>query len=198
LHAYLQSKRGANTSRRSRGRKSLGDRGRRGLRRKGPRSGKYPHDFHEFGAGAVQRRPADTIGEPMLPPSLDPDLPALRRFMPPVGSGHLFHVQEWGRADGLPALVLHGGPGSGCSPLLARFFDPQRYRVICPDQRGSGRSSPAAGLTDNTTAHLLADLRQLRRACGIARWLVMVDAFGSFAAHGSFEAAQVAQVAQVA
>ena len=115
----------------------------------------------------------------MLPPSLDPDLPALRSFMLQVGSGHVLHVQEWGRADGLPALVLHGGPGSGCSALLARFFDPQRYRVICPDQRGSGRSTPAAGLTGNTTAHLLADLRQLRRACGIAKWLVVGGSWGA-------------------
>ena len=115
----------------------------------------------------------------MLLPSLYPDLPALRSFMLPVGSGHLLNVQEWGRADGLPALVLHGGPGSGCSPLLARFFDPQRYRVICPDQRGSGRSTPAAGLTDNTTDHLLADLRQLRRVCGIARWVVVGGSWGA-------------------
>ena len=115
----------------------------------------------------------------MTPPSLYPDLPALRSFMLPVGSGHVLHVQEWGRADGLPALVLHGGPGSGCSPLLARFFDPQHYRVICPDQRGSGRSTAAAGLTDNTTAHLLADLRQLRLACGIAKWLVVGGSWGA-------------------
>ncbi len=115
----------------------------------------------------------------MLPPSLYPDLPALRSFMLPVGSGHVLHVQEWGRADGLPALVLHGGPGSGCSPLLARFFDPQRYRVICPDQRGCGRSTPAAGLTDNTTADLLADLRQLRLACGIVKWLVVGGSWGA-------------------
>ena len=113
----------------------------------------------------------------MLP--LYPDLPALRSFMLPVGSGHVLRVQEWGRPDGLPALVLHGGPGSGCSPLLARFFDPQRYRVICPDQRGSGRSTPAAGLTDNTTAHLLADLRQLRRACAVAKWLVVGGSWGA-------------------
>ena len=115
----------------------------------------------------------------MLPPPLYPDLPAPRSFMLPVGSGHVLHVQEWGRADGLPALVLHGGPGSGCSPLRARFFDPHRYRVICPDQRGSGRSTPAAGLTDNTTAHLLADLRELRRVCGIARWLVVGGSWGA-------------------
>lgn len=110
---------------------------------------------------------------------LYPELPALRTFTLPVGAGHGLHVQEWGRPDGIAAVVLHGGPGSGCSPLLPRFFDPQRFRVICPDQRGAGRSTPAGTLSGNTTAELLADLRSLRAALGISRWLVVGGSWGA-------------------
>jgi proline iminopeptidase len=88
-------------------------------------------------------------------------------------------VEEWGTADGVPALVLHGGPGSGCSPLLRRFFDPARYRIVCPDQRGAGRSLPAGETRANTTAHLLADLKLLRRTLGIERWLVVGGSWGA-------------------
>lgn len=112
-------------------------------------------------------------------PLLYADQPALRSFMLPVGDGHSLHVETWGRADGIPALVLHGGPGSGCSPLLRRFFDPQRFWVVCPDQRGAGRSAPAGATAHNTTDHLLADLRALRAALGIPRWLVVGGSWGA-------------------
>lgn len=115
----------------------------------------------------------------MSPTSLYPELPALRTFLLPVAEGHVLQVQEWGRPDGIPALVLHGGPGSGCSPLLPRFFDPQRFRVICPDQRGAGHSTPSGALTHNTTADLLGDLRALRVALSVPRWLVVGGSWGA-------------------
>jgi proline iminopeptidase len=113
------------------------------------------------------------------PVPVDVDQTPLRRLSLAVGDGHRLHVDEWGAADGLPALVLHGGPGSGCTPLLRRFFDPARFRIVCPDQRGAGRSIPAGSIHANTTAHLLADLRQLRRALGIDRWLVVGGSWGA-------------------
>lgn len=93
--------------------------------------------------------------------------------------GHQIHVRQSGSPEGLPALVLHGGPGSGCSPLLPRFFDPQRYRVICIDQRGAGLSRPSGGVGHNTTVDLLADLRLLRSHLGIERWLVVGGSWGA-------------------
>ena len=114
-----------------------------------------------------------------FPTSLYPELPALRTFLLPVADGHVLQVQEWGRADGIPALVLHGGPGSGCSPLLPRFFDPRRFRVICPDQRGAGRSTPLGAVTHNSTADLLTDLRTLRVALGVPHWLVVGGSWGA-------------------
>jgi proline iminopeptidase len=103
----------------------------------------------------------------------------LRTRAVPVTGGHVLHVQESGSEWGLPALVLHGGPGSGCSPLLARFFDPTRYRVLCVDQRGSGASQPAGAIEHNTTAHLLLDLRVLRAELHIGRWLVVGGSWGA-------------------
>jgi proline iminopeptidase len=109
----------------------------------------------------------------------DLDRPPLRLHRLAVDDGHVLHVEEWGAADGVPALVLHGGPGSGCTPLLRGFFDPARFRIICPDQRGAGRSIPAGSIHANTTGHLLADLRRLRSALGIERWLVVGGSWGA-------------------
>ncbi|MEF7612984.1 alpha/beta fold hydrolase [Aquincola sp. MAHUQ-54] len=111
--------------------------------------------------------------------SLYPDVPPFHRFMLPVSNGHVLHVEQWGSSSGLPALVLHGGPGSGCSPLLRRFFDPARYHVVCVDQRGAGRSRPAGGIVHNTTGHLVADLAQLRRHLRWPRWLVAGGSWGA-------------------
>jgi proline iminopeptidase len=96
-----------------------------------------------------------------------------------VGAGHVLSVRESGCADGIAALVLHGGPGSGCSPLLRRYFDPARYRIVCFDQRGAGESRPRGHVTDNTTSHLLADVRRIREALGITRCLVVGGSWGA-------------------
>jgi proline iminopeptidase len=115
-----------------------------------------------------------------VPPSaLHPDAPLLRRHVLRVGGGHRLQVEEYGSEDGIAALVLHGGPGSGCSPLLRRFFDPRRYRVICLDQRGAGGSRPRGATGHNRTDDLLDDLRQLRESLGLARWLVVGGSWGA-------------------
>ncbi|HEU5293345.1 MAG TPA: alpha/beta fold hydrolase, partial [Burkholderiaceae bacterium] len=96
------------------------------------------------------------------PRGLHVDPPPFRSHTLDVGGGHRLSVRESGRPDGIAAVVLHGGPGSGCSPLLRRFFDPTRYRIVCIDQRGAGESRPRGAISDNTTAHLLRDLRAVR------------------------------------
>ena len=96
-----------------------------------------------------------------------------------VGGGHELHVEECGIPGGIPALFLHGGPGAGCEPTHRRFFDPLRYRLVLFDQRGAGRSTPHAGLTDNTTWHLVDDIERLRERLGIERWLVFGGSWGS-------------------
>jgi proline iminopeptidase len=111
--------------------------------------------------------------------TLYPDQPAFSSFELPVSHGHRLHGEQWGNPGGIGAVVLHGGPGSGSSPLLRRFFDPARYHVVSFDQRGAGRSQPAGGTQHNTTPHLLEDLRQLRQHLGITRWLVVGGSWGA-------------------
>ncbi|WP_261564447.1 prolyl aminopeptidase [Frankia gtarii] len=101
-----------------------------------------------------------------------------------VGDGNLVYWEVCGNPAGRPALVVHGGPGSGCSPGARRWFDPDRYRVVLFDQRGCGRSTPHAGdhttdLRHNTTDHLLADMELLREHLGIDRWLLYGASWGS-------------------
>jgi proline iminopeptidase len=100
-----------------------------------------------------------------------------------VGDGHSLYWEVCGDPAGKPAVVLHGGPGSGCSPGMRRQFDPARYRVVLFDQRNSGRSTPWAGeprvdLSTNTTSHLVADVERLREHLGIDRWLVWGGSWG--------------------
>jgi proline iminopeptidase len=101
-----------------------------------------------------------------------------------VGDGHALHWEEHGSPDGVPAVVLHGGPGSGVSTGWLRWFDLTRYRVLLLDQRGCGRSTPHAGRTTdalraNTTHHLVADLDRLREHRGVDRWVVLGASWGS-------------------
>jgi proline iminopeptidase len=101
-----------------------------------------------------------------------------------VGDGNLVYWEACGNPAGKPALVVHGGPGSGCSPNSRRAFDPQRYRAVLFDQRGCGRSTPHASdpATDmrvNTTQHLIADMERLREHLGIESWLLFGGSWGS-------------------
>lgn len=101
-----------------------------------------------------------------------------------VGDGHRVYWETCGNPDGKPAVVLHGGPGSGCTPGHRRYFDPERYRVVLFDQRGCGRSTPlvddpAVDLATNTTPHLLADIERLREHLDIERWMVLGGSWGS-------------------
>jgi proline iminopeptidase len=96
-----------------------------------------------------------------------------------VGGGHRLYVEEVGRPGWIPAVFLHGGPGGGLTPVLRRFFDPDRYRLILFDQRGGGRSTPLGSLRDNTTWHLVADIELIREALSIPRWLVFGGSWGS-------------------
>ena len=101
-----------------------------------------------------------------------------------VGHGNLVYWETSANPEGKPALVVHGGPGSGSGPGNRRFFDPKRYRVVLFDQRGCGGSTPHASdpATDmgvNTTEHLLADMEQLRQHLGIERWLLYGGSWGS-------------------
>ncbi|MEP1353870.1 MAG: prolyl aminopeptidase [Tateyamaria sp.] len=96
-----------------------------------------------------------------------------------VGQGHRIYVEQCGNPSGIPVVVLHGGPGGGCSPTMRRYFDPERYRVILFDQRGCGRSRPHASVTNNTTWHLVDDIEMIRRTLDIDAWIVFGGSWGA-------------------
>lgn len=96
-----------------------------------------------------------------------------------VGDGHSIYVEQSGRRDGLPVVVVHGGPGGGCSPAMRRYFNPAIYRIILFDQRGCGRSRPHASIDANTTWHLIADMEQIRETFGIEDWIVFGGSWGA-------------------
>lgn len=96
-----------------------------------------------------------------------------------VTDGHTLYVEECGNPDGIPVVVLHGGPGGGCSPSMRRFFDPKVYRIILFDQRGCGKSTPHASVEFNTTWDLVADIERIRESLNIDRWIVFGGSWGA-------------------
>lgn len=116
----------------------------------------------------------------MTPPDggADPFAPLTSQMLD-VGHGHSLYVETIGRADGIPAVYLHGGPGSGCQPSHRRLFDPGRFHAVLFDQRGAGRSQPARSREHNNTQHLIADIELVRTELGIERWLVVGGSWGA-------------------
>ena len=110
-----------------------------------------------------------------LYPPIDP----FDQRMLEVGDGHRIYVEQCGRPDGVPVIVLHGGPGGGCSPSMRRYFDPMHYRIVLFDQRGCGRSRPHASIEANTTWHLVADIERIREALGVEGWIVFGGSWGA-------------------
>ncbi len=96
-----------------------------------------------------------------------------------VGGGHTLYYEECGNPQGKPAVFLHGGPGGGCTAAMRRFWNPDVYRVILFDQRGSGKSKPHANLENNTTWDLVNDIELLRTALQIDKWQVFGGSWGS-------------------
>ena len=139
---------------------------------------------------------ADILATPLkYPVQLYPEIEPYSTGFLDAGAGHRVYYEESGKPDGIPALFLHGGPGGGCSPRSRQFFDPNKYRIVCLDQRGCGRSTPnaaddwQAALVENNTAALVADCEAIRRTLGIEQWgLVLGGSWGSTLALALVEA----------
>jgi proline iminopeptidase len=96
-----------------------------------------------------------------------------------VGEGHEIYVESVGHPGVIPAVYLHGGPGSGCQPDHRRLFDPERFHAVLFDQRGAGRSRPKGSREHNTLAHLIADMEMIREKFGFERWMVVGGSWGA-------------------
>jgi len=111
--------------------------------------------------------------------SLYPDIEPFDSGFLPVSPLHTLYYEQSGNPNGKPVVFLHGGPGGGTNPKCRRFFDPAVYRIVLFDQRGCGKSTPHAELTDNTTWDLVADIERLRERLAIDRWQVFGGSWGS-------------------
>jgi proline iminopeptidase len=96
-----------------------------------------------------------------------------------VDEPHQLYWEQCGNPEGEPILFLHGGPGAGCTEFDRRFFDPEHFRIVLFDQRGSGRSRPTGELSNNSMADTTRDIEQLRNLLGIERWHVFGGSYGS-------------------
>jgi proline iminopeptidase len=96
-----------------------------------------------------------------------------------VDDCHQLYVEECGNSQGFPVVFLHGGPGSGCSDYHRRYFDPDCYRIILFDQRGSGRSTPLGETECNSTLDLVSDMETIRRELDIEQWLLFGGSWGA-------------------
>jgi proline iminopeptidase len=111
--------------------------------------------------------------------TLFPEIRPNAQYRIAVAPPHELYVEECGDPKGLPVLFVHGGPGAGCEDYHRRFFDPNRYRIVLFDQRGSGRSTPHASLEKNTTQALVTDMEIIREHLHIERWVLFGGSWGS-------------------
>ena len=110
---------------------------------------------------------------------LFPEIKPYKRQQLKVSEIHELYVDEAGNPDGIPVLFVHGGPGAGCDGSSRRFYDPEAYRIITFDQRGCGRSTPHAGLEENSTQDLVADMETIRKHLKVEQWVLFGGSWGS-------------------
>ncbi|NPT34021.1 alpha/beta fold hydrolase [Paraburkholderia xenovorans] len=115
-------------------------------------------------------RPGARQASPQAPLTVD----ALR-----TRDGHRVSFSVAGAADGVPVVVLHGGPGSGSQPGALRLFDLTRFRVVLIDQRGTGASTPHGSVRHNRTDRLIEDIEAIRVRLGVERWGVLGGSWGA-------------------
>ena len=97
----------------------------------------------------------------------------------PTGDGHILYVAQYGKPDGAPVLVLHGGPGSSAQVSMLDWFDLEHQRVVLFDQRGAGLSTPQGEISHNDSAKLVADIEMIRQHLHIGRWRVVGGSWGA-------------------
>lgn len=111
--------------------------------------------------------------------TLFPEIKPFKEQSLSVSSVHTLRVAQYGNPNGIPVIILHGGPGGGRSPRLTQFFDPKHYHMVAYDQRGCGQSTPYGELRDNNAQALIDDIDAIRQFLGIEQWLVFGGSWGA-------------------
>jgi proline iminopeptidase len=97
-----------------------------------------------------------------------------------VGNGHRVYYEQRGNIkNGIPVVVVHGGPGGNTVESQLKVYDPEKYHIISFDQRGCGKSKPKGEIDNNTTDLLIQDMERLRQELDIPLWAVAGDSWGS-------------------
>jgi len=96
-----------------------------------------------------------------------------------VGDGHKIYWEDWGNPDAYPIMHFHGGPGGGFNDNHKLIFNPDKHRVIFFDQRGAGKSTPFAEISNNTTQKLVEDTEKLREHLNIEKMYLIGGSWGS-------------------
>ena len=110
---------------------------------------------------------------------LYPEIEPFKKNIVNTEDGHQIYFEECGNPRGIPVLVVHGGPGGGCSPSMRRYFDPDAYYIVLFDQRGCGKSRPYASIENNTTWHLLSDMEMIRKKLNIEKFVLFGGSWGA-------------------
>ena len=110
---------------------------------------------------------------------LFPEIEPFKKNIINTGDGHQIYYEECGNPKGVPVIVLHGGPGGGCSPSMRRYFDPDAYYIVLFDQRGCGRSRPFASVENNTTWHLISDIELIRKKLNVEKFILFGGSWGA-------------------
>ena len=111
--------------------------------------------------------------------SLYPPINPYNTFRLKVSKLHEIFVEESGNPSGKPIIFLHGGPGGGGEPIYRQYFNPEKWRIIIFDQRGCGKSTPHAELSENTTWDLVDDIEKIRKKLSIKKWDIFGGSWGS-------------------
>ena len=115
-----------------------------------------------------------TLADVLYPP-IEPHTTGMLQ----VSDVHTIAWEQSGSADGIPVVVIHGGPGGGGQPSYRQYFDPAAFNIIQFDQRGCGKSTPYAELEGNNTQASVSDLEALRAHLGLEKWHVFGGSWGS-------------------
>jgi len=121
------------------------------------------------------RNREDITDEPGLWPEIEPFQSGYLK----VSDIHEIYYELCGNPKGKPVFVIHGGPGSGCSPSMRQFFNPDKFFIVLHDQRGAGKSRPNAELRENTTQNLVEDIERLRQKLGLEKIILFGGSWGS-------------------